>query len=76
MPFYAWLAIFSLQPHKEERFLYVVYPILCFNASVGVFLFQSVVERVFLYHKALRVRDIYRKSERNESINLLRNNHD
>lgn len=65
-PFYAWLAIFSLQPHKEERFLYVVYPILCFNASVGVHLFQSVVERVFLYYKALRVR----KRERESSIIL------
>lgn len=32
-PFYLWLAIFSLQPHKEERFMYVFYPALCLNAS-------------------------------------------
>ncbi|KAI8612456.1 Alg9-like mannosyltransferase family-domain-containing protein [Chytriomyces sp. MP71] len=35
-PFYVWLAIFTAQPHKEERFLFVVYPILCYNASIAV----------------------------------------
>ena len=33
-PFYLWLAIFSLQPHKEERFMYPAYPFLCFNAAM------------------------------------------
>ena len=33
-PFYLWLAIFSLQPHKEERFMYPAYPFLCLNAAV------------------------------------------
>ena len=31
--FYEWLLIFSIQPHKEERFLYIVYPLICYNAS-------------------------------------------
>lgn len=26
MPFYIWMVIFTLQPHKEERFMYPVYP--------------------------------------------------
>ena len=26
LPIYLWLAIFSLQPHKEERFMYPIYP--------------------------------------------------
>ena len=33
-PFYLWLAIFSRQPHKEERFMYPAYPFLCLNAAV------------------------------------------
>ena len=33
-PFYLWLAIFSAQAHKEERFMYPVYPFLCVNAAI------------------------------------------
>jgi alpha-1,2-mannosyltransferase len=35
-PFYLWLAIFSLQPHKEERFMYPAYPFLCLNAAIAM----------------------------------------
>lgn len=35
-PFYMWLAIFSWQPHKEERFMYPVYPFLALNASISL----------------------------------------
>lgn len=35
-PFYLWLAIFSFQPHKEERFMYPVYPALALNAAMGL----------------------------------------
>ena len=35
-PFYLWLAIFTLQPHKEERFMYPAYPALALNASVAL----------------------------------------
>lgn len=34
LPMYLWLAIFTLQPHKEERFLFVVYPLICLNAAI------------------------------------------
>jgi alpha-1,2-mannosyltransferase len=34
-PFYMWLAIFTLQPHKEERFMYPAYPLLTLNAAVA-----------------------------------------
>ena len=37
-PFYMWLAIFSVQEHKEERFMYPAYPFLCFNAAVALHL--------------------------------------
>ncbi len=35
-PFYMWLAIFTLQPHKEERFMYPAYPFLAFNSAVAL----------------------------------------
>lgn len=34
-PFYMWLAIFTLQPHKEERFMYPAYPFLALNAAMA-----------------------------------------
>ena len=37
-PIYLWLTIFTLQPHKEERFMYPVYPLLAFNAAIAVHL--------------------------------------
>ncbi|KAF9958372.1 mannosyltransferase [Mortierella alpina] len=44
-PLYLWLAIFTAQPHKEERFLFVVYPLLCFNAVMTLFMTQKIVQR-------------------------------
>ena len=35
-PFYMWLAIFTLQPHKEERFMYPAYPFLALNAALAL----------------------------------------
>lgn len=33
---YLWLVIFSFQPHKEERFMYVIYPLICYNAAQAI----------------------------------------
>lgn len=35
-PFYLWLAIFTAQPHKEERFMYPAYPFLCLSAAFSL----------------------------------------
>lgn len=35
-PFYMWLAIFTAQPHKEERFMYPAYPFLALNAAISL----------------------------------------
>ncbi|KAI0132824.1 Alg9-like mannosyltransferase [Xylariales sp. AK1849] len=40
-PFYLWLAIFTLQPHKEERFMYPAYPFLTFNAALALHILLS-----------------------------------
>ncbi|KAJ6120853.1 GPI mannosyltransferase [Penicillium sp. IBT 18751x] len=34
-PFYMWFAIFTMQPHKEERFMYPAYPFLALNAALA-----------------------------------------
>ncbi|PLB34124.1 dolichyl-P-Man:Man(6)GlcNAc(2)-PP-dolichol alpha-1,2-mannosyltransferase [Aspergillus candidus] len=35
LPFYMWMAIFTAQPHKEERFMYPAYPFLALNAAIA-----------------------------------------
>ncbi|XVE63394.1 hypothetical protein DITRI_Ditri07aG0016900 [Diplodiscus trichospermus] len=35
-PLFIWLAFMSLQPHKEERFLYPIYPLVCVAASAVI----------------------------------------
>ena len=44
LPFYVMLYIFSSQPHKEERFMFVVYPLICFNAALGLYCLNRVLE--------------------------------
>ncbi|XP_063235032.1 alpha-1,2-mannosyltransferase ALG9 [Bacillus rossius redtenbacheri] len=41
-PLYLWLLVFFSQPHKEERFLFPVYPLLCLSAAVGVDALQKL----------------------------------
>jgi alpha-1,2-mannosyltransferase len=47
-PFYIWLGILTLQKHKEERFMFPAYPLLCFNAAVTVFLVRGWLETIFV----------------------------
>ncbi|PQP93085.1 dol-P-Man:Man(6)GlcNAc(2)-PP-Dol alpha-1 2-mannosyltransferase [Prunus yedoensis var. nudiflora] len=41
-PIYIWLVFMSLQPHKEERFLYPIYPLICVAASAVIESFPDV----------------------------------
>lgn len=43
LPFYLWLTIMTLQPHKEERFLYPAYPALILNASISLHIILSTL---------------------------------
>ena len=47
-PFYIWLGILSAQAHKEERFFFPAYPLLCFNAAVTVFLAKGWFEAGYI----------------------------
>lgn len=42
-PFYLWLAIFTAQPHKEERFMYPAYPFLVLNASMSLHMLLTAI---------------------------------
>ncbi|KAJ3279200.1 mannosyltransferase, partial [Borealophlyctis nickersoniae] len=44
LPMYLWLGIFTLQPHKEERFLFVVYPLICLNGAIALFVGKNWLE--------------------------------
>jgi hypothetical protein len=47
-PLYLWFGILSLQPHKEERFMFPAYPLLCFNAAVALYLMRGWLEVAFI----------------------------
>lgn len=42
-PFYLWFGIFSLQPHKEERFMYPAYPFLALNAAMSAHMLLAAI---------------------------------
>ena len=44
---YIWYAVFFIQPHKEERFLYPVYPLIALSAACTLSLLTSIVSFVF-----------------------------
>ncbi|GFP78661.1 dol-p-man:man(6)glcnac(2)-pp-dol alpha-1 2-mannosyltransferase [Phtheirospermum japonicum] len=46
-PVYIWLAFMSLQPHKEERFLYPIYPLICVAASAVIESFPDLFRDKF-----------------------------
>lgn len=43
-PIYIWLVFMSLQPHKEERFLYPIYPLICVAASAVIDSFPDLFQ--------------------------------
>ncbi|XP_023236316.1 alpha-1,2-mannosyltransferase ALG9-like isoform X2 [Centruroides sculpturatus] len=48
---YIWIIIFFLQPHKEERFLFPIYPFFCLFGALTTDLFQKTLNIAFQrYH--------------------------
>lgn len=35
-PMYLWMLIFFTRPHKEERFLFPIYPLICLSGAVAL----------------------------------------
>ncbi|KAG8769419.1 mannosyltransferase [Ceratobasidium sp. 428] len=47
-PFYLWVAVLTAQAHKEERFMYPTYPLLCFNAATTLYLMRGWMETAYI----------------------------
>ena len=47
MPLLIWSFIFFGQPHKEERFLYPIYPLICLNAALLTSKLFSIHSQIF-----------------------------
>lgn len=47
-PFYLWYYIVASQEHKEERFMFPVYPMICFNAAIALYLIRGLMETAFI----------------------------
>jgi len=48
LPLYLWIAILTAQPHKEERFMFPAYPLICFNAAVTLYLARGWLEVAYI----------------------------
>ncbi|XP_053546083.1 alpha-1,2-mannosyltransferase ALG9 isoform X2 [Bombina bombina] len=46
-PMYIWLLIFFAQPHKEERFLFPIYPLICLCGAVALSALQKCYHYAF-----------------------------
>lgn len=46
-PMLLWFAVFFLQPHKEERFLFPIYPMICLCAAISLDIVQKLVFRIW-----------------------------
>lgn len=42
-----WFLVFFTRPHKEERFLYPVYPLMLISASISIVLLHSAFAKLF-----------------------------
>lgn len=47
-PLYVWTAILTAQAHKEERFMFPAYPLICFNAAVTLYLIRGWMEVAYI----------------------------
>lgn len=48
LPLYLWIGILTAQPHKEERFMFPAYPLICFNAAVTLYLARGWLELAYI----------------------------
>ncbi|KAG9446791.1 hypothetical protein H6P81_012919 [Aristolochia fimbriata] len=55
-PLYIWLGFMSLQPHKEERFLYPIYPLVCVAAAAVIESFPDLFRDKYAADESMIVR--------------------
>ncbi|GMH39181.1 hypothetical protein BSKO_07079 [Bryopsis sp. KO-2023] len=47
LSFFVWMLAISLLPHKEERFMYVVFPQICLAAALSLSAVQNMASKCF-----------------------------
>ena len=52
-PLYLWLFVFTIQPHKEERFLYPIYFLITLTGAISVDIIQKLIFRLISWIKKL-----------------------
>jgi alpha-1,2-mannosyltransferase len=55
LPFQIWFWFFTVIKHKEERFLFVVYPTICLAAAITLELIAQIVDFLFLGNKFAQI---------------------
>ncbi|XP_042199845.1 alpha-1,2-mannosyltransferase ALG9 [Callorhinchus milii] len=50
-PMYIWILIFFTQPHKEERFLFPIYPLICLCGAVALSALQKCYHFLFQHYR-------------------------
>lgn len=45
-PYYLWLAVMMIQPHKEERFLFPIYPMISLCGAITIDVCQKIFFRI------------------------------
>ncbi|XP_018573809.1 alpha-1,2-mannosyltransferase ALG9 [Anoplophora glabripennis] len=54
-PLFLWLTVFMLQEHKEERFLFPIYPIICLSGAITVDILQKLCFRIWTVFKKMPI---------------------
>eukprot|EP00898_Chlorokybus_atmophyticus_P006598 jgi/Chlat1/693/Chrsp104S00018 len=67
-PFYVWFTFMSRIPHKEERFMYVVYPLICV-AAAGTIIY--LIRLLQYWRKALQTESMLYQSARYTAIGVI-----
>ncbi|KAJ6830032.1 dol-P-Man:Man(6)GlcNAc(2)-PP-Dol alpha-1,2-mannosyltransferase [Iris pallida] len=55
-PIYIWLAFMTLQSHKEERFLYPIYPLICVAATATIDSLPDLFRDVYATEESILVK--------------------
>ncbi|XP_018319484.1 alpha-1,2-mannosyltransferase ALG9-like isoform X2 [Agrilus planipennis] len=54
-PMFLWLVVFLFQSHKEERFLFPIYPMICLAGAISVDVVQKLIFRLLCLLSTKRI---------------------
>ncbi|KAL9651032.1 hypothetical protein ABK040_012776 [Willaertia magna] len=54
-PFYIWFIFMTSLPHKEERFMFVVYPVLCLCGGVSIEFILQILDILIYKNNSIKI---------------------